>query len=75
MGKADILSRPPGLEMGENDNKNIQIFSDDAWIRSQPANDGQTSPPNPQECEQILAAHHDNPLAGYSGIRKTFDLV
>ena len=75
MGKADILLRLPGLEIGENDNKNIQIFPDDIWIRSQPANNRQTSPPNPQECEQILATHHNNPLAGHPGIRKTFDLV
>ena len=47
MGKADILLRLPGLEIGENDNKNIQIFPDNAWIRSQPANNGQTSPSNP----------------------------
>ena len=75
IGKADILLRPPGLEIGENDNKNIQIFPDNAWIRSQPANNGQTSPPNPQEHEQILAAHHNNPLAGHPSIRKIFNLV
>ena len=42
MGKANILSRPLGLETGENDNKNIQIFPNNVWIRSQPADDRQT---------------------------------
>ena len=67
----DALSRPPGKDHGEEDNKDITIIPPHrAWAATTLA--GQTVVPNVKEVRRaILQTNHDLPTAGHPGRDET----
>jgi Integrase zinc binding domain/RNase H-like domain found in reverse transcriptase len=78
--KADFLSRPFLKDKGGDDNKNVIGIPDERWSSIPSV----TTPPlimnalyiaDSTDQTQIIARHHDGPLAGHPGIDKTIDTV
>ena len=68
---ADVLSRPPGKDHGEEDNKDVTIIP---LHRARAAKTlrGRTIIPNIREIKRaILRNHHDTPTAGHPGRDET----
>ena len=68
---ADALSRPPGKDHGEEDNKNVTIIPLHR-ARTAKTLKGKTIVPNVREIRRaILRNHHDAPTAGHPGRDET----
>ena len=64
--KADLLSRRAGHDKGNNDNK-VTIGLPDALFTLIHI--------HPENREEIIQQHHDDPIAGHNGIKGTIDLI
>ena len=72
---ADTLSRPPGKDHGEEDNKDVTIIPPHR-ARTAKTLKGKTIVPNIREVRRaILRNHHDAPTAGHPGRDKTLRWV
>ena len=68
---ADMLSRPPGKDHGEGDNKDVTIILPHR-ARTTKTLEGKTIVPNNRESKRaILRNHHDAPTAGHPGRDET----
>jgi hypothetical protein len=64
---ADMLSRPPGVDIGTLDNQDVVVLPDKLFVRQ-----AQLSESTKRE---ILSQYHDDPTAGHPGRDNTITLV
>jgi hypothetical protein len=64
---ADMLSRPPGVDIGTLDNQDVVVLPDRLFVRHAQLSDN--------DKREILHQYHDDPTAGHPGRDNTIALV
>ena len=66
----DMLSRPPNVNKGEDDNTDVTLIPPEAFIRTL-----DPSRPTEEEKREILQLYHDSPAGGHLGRDQTYEEV